>query len=188
MKLTRLFPAMTLALCIALGGMAEAVPDTRVGTIELEGMQEAVNEALFESPKGYTLWIDTERFAYIEPDEGNDIDTFEPIDLNALDGVGLYINYSSQLDYTLDMARDDVKKTLMDNGYEGIEIDAKLLFPNYEAYGFHAVKDGMVVEKYIVAAKDGEFYLSLEYPQEAAEGFGARLWHMASTFTLVEKE
>ncbi len=182
MKLTRLFPAMTLALCIALGAMAEPVPDTRIGTIELEGMQEAVNEALFESPRGYQLWIDTERFAYVEPDEGSDIDAFEPIAPDALDGVGLYINYSEQLDYTLDMAREDVQKALVENGYTITEIDAKNLFPNDEAYGFHAIKGDMVVDKYIVAAKGGAFYLSLEYPLMAAEGFGARLFHMASTF------
>ena len=115
MKLTRLFPAMTLALCIALGGMAETASTTRVGTIAMEGMQETVHEALLESPRGYQLWIDTERFAYVEPDEGNDIDAFEPIATDALDGVGLYISYSGQLDYTLDMAREDVQKVLMEN-------------------------------------------------------------------------
>ena len=186
MKLTRLFPAMTLALCIALGAMPEPLPDTRIGTIELEGMQEAVNEALYESPRGYQLWIDTDRFAYVEPDEGSDIDAFEPIAPDALDGVGLYINYSKQLDYPLDMAREDVQKVLVENGYTITEINVTALFPDVEAYGFHAIKGDMVVEKYIVSAKGGAFYLSLEYPLIAAEGFGARLFHMISTFKPVE--
>lgn len=186
MKLTRLFPAMTLALCIALGAMAETAPDTRVGTIELEGMQEAVNEALYESPRGYQLWIDTERFAYVEPDEGNDVDAFEPLAKDALDGVGLYINYSGQLGYTLDMARDDVQKVLIESGYTVTEIDTKDIFPDVEAYGFHATKGDMGVDKYIVAAKGGAFFLSLEYPLMASEGFGARLYHMASTFQPID--
>lgn len=186
MKLTRLFPAMTLALCIALGAMGEANPNTRAGSIELEGTQEAINEALYESPRGYQIWIDTERFAYVEPDEGNDIDAFEPNASDALDGVGLYIYYSEQLDYTLDMARDDVQKVLVENGYTVTEIDTKLLFPDDKSYGFHATKSDVVVDKYIVTAKNGAFYLSLEYPLMAAEGFGARLFHMASTFKPVE--
>ncbi len=188
MKLTRLILAMMLLLCLTLGAVAETAPATRVGTIELEGTQEPVNEAVYESPRGYRLWIDIDRFAYVEPEEGNDIDAFEPFDPNALDGVGLYITYSAQPDYTLEMARDDLAKSLTENGYAVTEIDAKLLFPNYEAYGFHAVKEDMVVEKYIVAAKAGQFYLSREYPLMAAEGFGARLWHMVSTFELVETE
>ena len=188
MKLARILLAMALIVCIAQGAMAETAPATRVGSIELEGMEEAVNEALYESPRGYRLWIDTDRFAYVEPGEGNDIDAFEPFDPNALEGVGLYINYSAQLDYTLDMAREDVEHSLAKNGYVVTEIDAKLLFPHYEAYGFHAVKDERVVKKYIIAAETGEFYLSLEYPLAAAEGFGARLWHMASTFELAKAE
>lgn len=188
MKLTRLFPTMILVLCIAFGAMAEANPNTRVGTIEMEGTQEAVNEALFESPRGYQLWIDTDRFAYVEPDEGSDIDSFEPLLPDALDGVGLYINYSSQLGYTLDMAREDVQKVLVENGFTVSELDAKPLFPDDIACGFHAIKGDMVVDKYIIAAKDGAFYLSLAYPIEAAEGFGVRLNHMASSFTLVDAE
>lgn len=188
MKIIRLGLALMLAACFAFSAAAESAPVTKESVITLEGMQETLTLTLYEGPRGYRLWYDANMFALATPDEGSDIDAFVPQNPDAVSGVGLYINYSARLDYTLQMAREDVRKSLEENGYTVTEADAKLLFPNNEAYGFHAVKDMSAVDKYVVAAQTGEFYITLEYPLEAAEGFGARLLSMAATFELEAAE
>ena len=47
------------ALCLALA-LPCALAETREGTIWLEGMEETIEETLFESPEGFTFWYASE--------------------------------------------------------------------------------------------------------------------------------
>lgn len=177
--------AMLVALFPMLGALSEAAPQTRQDTISLEGMPETITLTLFESERGYRLWYDAAMFAFVPAGEGNDVDTFKPASPDAVDGVSLSINYSAQADYTLEDAGRDEQKLLQDNGYTVTPVDTNELFPSYQSFGFHGVMGGSVVETFIVAAEEGQYYITAEYPLEAAEGFGGRLRHIVSTFEII---
>lgn len=58
-----------ILLCLtALFGAARA--ETRVGTIALEGMEEAVEETLYESPQGFSLWYAADVLEVYEGEAG----------------------------------------------------------------------------------------------------------------------
>ncbi len=182
MKRILMFTIALMMILASAFALAETIPATREETISVEGTPEQITLTLFESERGYSLWYDANMFAFIPADEGNDIDTFRPASSEAVENVGLYINYSNQLDYTISEAGKDTAISLLDNGYQISKIDVASLFPQYEAQGFHGIKGDQVIEKYVVASQTGLFYLTLEYPLEAAEGFGARLIYTISSF------
>ena len=188
MKRFSVILAMLLALAPMLGALSETAPQTKEGTIYLEGMPETVTLTLFESERGYRLWYDADMFALLPAGEESDADAFRPASPGAVDGVSLSVNYSCQLDYTLEDAGRDVQKSLQENGYTVTSIDTNEVFPAYRSLGFHAVKGEAIVEKYIVGAEEGEFYITTEYPLTAAEGFGGRLRYIASTFEIMGED
>lgn len=177
--------AMLVALFPMVNALSETAPQTKDGTIYLEGMPETITLTLFESERGYRLWYDAGMFAFVPADEGNDVDTFKPASPDALDGVSLSVNYSSQLDYSLEDAGQDVQKSLKENGYTVTPVDTNELFPAYQFFGFHGVKGDSIMETYIVAAEEGQYYITSQYPLEAAEGFGGRLRYIVSTFEIM---
>ncbi len=188
MKRFSVILAMMLALSPMLGALSETAPQTKEGIIYLEGMPETVTLTLFESERGYSLWYDASMFAFAPADEGNDIDAFKPVSPDAVDGVSLSINYSAQLDYTLEDAGRDVQKSLQENGYTVTTVDTNELFPAYQSFGFHSVKGNTITETYVVAAEEGQYYITAAYPLEAAEGFGGRLRYIVSTFEIMGLE
>jgi hypothetical protein len=188
MKRFSVILAMMLALFPMLGALGETVPQTKEGTIYLEGMPETITLTLFESERGYRLWYDANMFAFVPAEEGNDVDTFKPASPDALDGVSLSVNFSAQLDYTLEDAGADVQKSLTENGFTVTSLDTNEIFPAYQSFGFHGVKGSSIVDKYIVSAEEGQYYITAEYPLEAAEGFGGRLRYVVSTFEIMGGE
>lgn len=185
MKRFSMILAMMVALFPMLGALSEAAPQTRQDTISLEGMPETITMTLFESERGYRLWYDAAMFAFVPADEGNDVDTFKPKSPDAIDGVSLSVNYSAQLDYSLEDAGRDKQKSLQENGYTVTSVDTNELFPAYQSFGFHGVKGSSIMETYIVAAEEGQYYITVEYPVEAEEGFGGRLRYIVSTFEIM---
>jgi hypothetical protein len=177
--------AMLVALFPMLGALSETAPQTREDTISLEGMPETITLTLFESERGYRLWYDAGMFAFVPADEGNDVDTFKPLSPDAVDGVSLSVNYSAQPDYTLEDADGDVQKSLQENGYTVTLVDTNELFPAYQSFGYHGVKGDSIMEKYIVTAEEGQYYITVTYPLEASEGFGGRLHYIVSTFEIM---
>jgi hypothetical protein len=185
MKRFSMILAMMLSLFPMLGALSETAPQTREDTISLEGMPETITMTLFESERGYRLWYDATMFSFVPADEGNDIDTFKPKSPDAVDGVSLSVNFSAQSGYTLEDAGRDVQKSLQESGYTVTAVDTNELFPAYQSFGFHGVKDGSVTETYIVAAEEGQYYITAAYPPEAEEGFGGRLRYIVSTFEIM---
>lgn len=58
------------ALCLML--MLPAAAETRLGVIYLEGMEEPIEETLYESPLGFSFWYVQERLTVRETDEAAD--------------------------------------------------------------------------------------------------------------------
>ncbi len=177
--------AMILALFPMLGALSETAPQTKEGTIYLEGMPETVTLTLFESEQGYRLWYDAGMFAFAPAQEEEYEDVFRPASPDAVEGVYLSIRYSSQLDYTLEDAGQDAEKSLKENGYTVTTIDTSELFPAYRSFGFHGINVESILDTYIVEAEEGQYYITAAYPLIAAEGFGGRLRYLASTFEIM---
>ena len=167
-------------------------PVTKEATISLEGMEEPVTLTLFESELGYSLWYDANLFALVKPDEQAEaqqvIDTFAPSIEGVIQGVSLSIRPDSQADIPLKEAGEAMLKTMQDGGFAVTQLNTSTLFPQYEALGFHGVSGEGVMEQYLLQFESARFVLTLTYPQEAAEGFGARLYYLISTFEPAKTE
>jgi hypothetical protein len=190
-------PAVTQSPDAAQTPAADASPEatppvTKEATISLEGMEEPVTLTLFESELGYSLWYDANLFALVKPDEQSAAqqvtDTFAPAIEGAIPGVSLTIHPDSQADVSLSDAGEAMLKTMQDGGFTVTQLDTSTLFPQYEALGFHGVSSEGVMEQYLLQFENARFILSLSYPQEAAEGFGARLYYLISTFEPAKAE
>ncbi len=188
MKRFSVILAMMLALFPMLGALSETAPETKEGTIYLEGMPETITLTLFESEQGYRLWYDAGMFAFASAQEEEYSDVFRPASPDAVEGVYLSIRYSSQLDYTLEDAGRDAEKSLQENGYTVTAVDTNELFPAYRSFGFHGVNVESIQDTYIVEAEEGQYYITAAYPLTAAEGFGGRLRHIISTFEIMGAE
>lgn len=178
--------AMILALFPMLGALSETAPQTKEGTIYLEGIKETVTLTLFESELGYRLWYDAALLAPAPEDEGGD--TFVPASPDAVQGVSLGVRYSSRQDYTLDNAGPDTVKSLTESGYAVTAIDTSELFPACRSLGFHAAKGESILDTYILEAGEGQYYITASYPLAAAEGFGGRLHHTVKTFEILYQQ
>ena len=191
MKRFSVILAMMLALSPMLGALAEtapAAPQTKESTIYLEGMPETITLTLFESEQGFRLWYDANMFNFAPAKEEEYDDVFRPANPDAVEGVYLSIRFSSKLDYTLEDAGRDVEKSLQENGYTVTALDTSEIFPAYRSFGFHGVNVESVMEKYIVEAEEGQYYITASYPLIAAEGFGGRLHQTVATFEIMGVE
>ena len=191
MKGFKVVLAAALALLMAAGALAETAlppPETKEGTIYLEGMPETVTLTRFDSQRGYTLWYDANMFAYVPADEGSDIDEFRPANPDAIPGVSLAVTFSAQLDYTFEDAKRDVRASLWENGYTVTDIDTASLFPQLDTAGYHGVKGDGITESYVINSGAGAFYITLQYPLVAAEGFSARMRYMTMSFELLKAD
>ncbi len=62
MKKNRITGFVLLALCLCLC-VPSATAETRQGVIWLEGMEESIEETLFESPEGFSFWYAVDGFS-----------------------------------------------------------------------------------------------------------------------------
>ena len=94
---------MILMLCLMMI-LAPAAAETRKGTIYLEGMEETIEETLFESPEGFSLWYAND---WLEADYGVE---------DQIEGVVISTIYSD--DYmVLSRVQTDLFRELKDSRY-----------------------------------------------------------------------
>ena len=186
MKLVRLCLLVVLILAVPLFAAAGAAPETRQGTILLEGMEEPITLTRFDSPLGYRFWYDAQMFAPAPFSEETGMDVFRPANPDALEGVSLSVSFLPQAEGTLDESAGNVLASLQAQGYKIMQVDTTTLFPLYEAAGYHAVMGQSALDTYILQAGGGEYLITATYPLAAAEGFGARLHFLAATFEIPE--
>jgi len=175
---------LAIAMLIAAVAAAEGAP-TRRETVRIEGVEEEIETVYFESSRGYSIWIDPNYLALQDAVQGDDVDHFAAQgDLE----MGMEIYFAGGLDESLQKIADDVMDLLLDNYGQVEELDASGVFPNFAALGFFSPHDGICVEYYLVEVAGSAFHIVMTYPEEAAEGFAARVRAMLSSFEMIEVE
>lgn len=145
---------LLMILCLMII-VPTSVAETREGVIMLEGMEEAVEETLFESGQGFIFWYVNDRLnaAYYEND--------------GIDGVVVNALYSDDQMVVSIISEDEIEK------YAGnYPVDIKALSQNssirIELY--NVLKDGQYNFGTLIAEK-GRYCLAYGcYSEEAAEG------------------
>lgn len=170
------------ALLLALGAagvMAETAPPQREETIHLEGMEETFLATQYTKPGQFSLWY-------------GDAD-FEPTKQE--NGVRFALrNNFLNADVYLDIARvgepgadasallEQGTQAYREGGWQLTAADPES-FPleNAQVLGLVAAKDNQVARAYAVTLSSGVYLVTITYPMEAAEGWGARMFHFALT-------
>lgn len=134
------------------------------GSIEMtvEGTKETVSATLYLGD-GYSIYIPDEGWRLDEPGEWEDEKTG--------DATLKILFYSGQ---TFEQARAQI--LLDEDGYGFMDLGTDGYFCGQDG------EDATTMEVQLKSAPDGTFAILSEYPDEAVEGFGARLSAMAETF------
>lgn len=177
------FAALLIALCVASGCAALAeTAVTRQEAITLEGIAEEITLTLYESRRGYSLWYDASVFLVTPEGQGSGMDTFRPSHANAAGVVEMTVQVLDGTDFAA--AQRETEHSLQQNGYAVTAADTNGKFTAQASAGFYGEMAGQVIESYLVQGGQGIYCITLLYPTEAAEGYGARLQAMLGTFTL----
>lgn len=178
---------ITWVLCGLLlltgAALAEDTPQTRKTIIFLEGMEETITETRLDTGRGYAIWYDAEMFALMPEDEGGGMDTLLPAHDTASQAIAFSVVPSGAMteEYAAETA-EAIPESLADNGFTVAPIDVATLAQPYLVSGYQGTKEDAVIEVYFINAEDEYYTITLEYPQEAAEGYGARMQGMLLTF------
>jgi hypothetical protein len=153
----------------------------------IEGQDEPTDVHLNEGKDSeYVIYVDESRYKMIKGEEADVITTIEPLPEK-------YPEVSMEIkQYPSDKPEVLVKE---------IEEDLKADFPDLrdvetvsepvEGFWLHGLTestwDGKVIDVYVVSnGKDGSFVITKKYFLEAAEGHGARFYHMLQSFEIIE--
>lgn len=190
-KTIRCLAAMTMAIIISAvpvsvlpeGGQADTPPAQRQLAIELEGMTEFVTVTEYREEGSFSAWYDAAFFRPVPAENGV---KFELIH-NKLSGV---VSFSildiSEPDRAQGSDLDEYINEYERQGYIIEALDGEGMFPllSHEegtVQAFKASKGTALARVYLISAPRGEYLCTLLYPQEAAEGWGARMHQMLST-------
>ncbi len=170
---------MACLLTVSLAsGLAEA-PLQREETIYLEGNEETFLATQYTLPGQFVLWYADADF---EPQEQEGGVRFA-LRNNFLDAeVHLDITRVDQPADNPEAALEQPTRDYQQDGWQvnPVEPDSFPL-PNAEVAGFSAAKDNQIVRTYAVTLPSGLYLISMTYPMEAAEGWGARMFYFAMT-------
>ncbi len=167
---------LTLSLASAL---AETAPLQREETITLEGQEETFLATQFVQPEQYTLWYADADFEPTPTDSGtrfalrnNFLNADVHLDVERVGGAGT----------APDAALQAASQRFEQDGWQVTPAEADS-FPlaDVQTVGFAAAKDAQIARVYTVPLASGLYTLTITYPMEAAEGWGARLFHVALT-------
>lgn len=172
--------ACALMALMMMGAMAvaEDASGTMDTTIFVEGEAEQITLTRYESALGYAIWYDADRFAVEHA--GETADVFLPV--GSVEGVRMEVR---ALD---DESIETYTRTLMpemeEGGYEVSRMEAWDIDTPYPMAQLQGVKDGHIRMCFLMETGEGVYAFRMEYPAEAAEGFGARLIAMLNTFKI----
>lgn len=169
-------------LIVGLLACAEApTPVTRQERILLEGNEEMITTTRFESYRGYALWIDMDYLTLIPEVEGLGMDLFRRPDMEDY-RYEVAIYYSGWLGYTFEEDAETTLQIMRDNYANAEAFDIEGTFGDLPASGFCATEGDMVYLHYLVDVGEGAYNIAVSFPQEAGEGFGARVIQMLGSF------
>ncbi|WP_432363139.1 hypothetical protein [Sporosarcina sp. UB5] len=153
----------------------------------IEGQDEPTEVHLNEGRNSeYIIYVDESRYKMIKGEDADIITTIEPLPEK-------YPEVSMEIrQYPTDKPETLVKE---------IEEKLKVEFPDLrdietvsepvEGFWLHGLTestwDGKVIDVYVISnGKDGSFVITKKYFLEAAEGHGARFYHMLQSFEIIE--
>ena len=153
----------------------------------IEGQDEPTEVHLNEGGNSeYIIYVDESRYKMIKGEESDIITTIEPLP-EQYPEVSMEIK---QYPY-------DKPETLVKEFEEKLKIDfpdlrdVETVTAPVEGFWLHGLTestwDGKVIDVYVISnGKDGSFVITKKYFLEAAEGHGARFYHMLQSFEIVE--
>lgn len=152
--------------------------------ISLEGTTETWTGAPYVGD-GALIWYDAE---HLEVEEsGEEGICFIPVDEGISEIVGLQISRLDAEDADVESAIGDLERQLCDAGYVLERADDSALPEGLNGGGWVCCKDGEEMLACVLSADGGAplYYVTAFYPEEAAEGWGARMRAMISSFELL---
>ena len=177
---------LLLVICglMLLGTALAEEPETRTVISMIEGMEETVTLTRLDTGRGYEVWYDAQYFVLMPEDEGGGMDVLVPASEDAELGIAFSVVASGMTGpENVDLHAQAIADTLADSGYEGVTPVDGIVLENAELVaGYHGVQEGRVVQVNLVKAGEEYFTVTLEYPQEVAEGYGSRMTAMLQTF------
>ncbi len=159
-----------------------AAPQTRQETIRIEGMDETITTTYIQSAKGYSLWIDTDVLVLQPEEEGLGMDVYAPPDIVPEVPREMVIYQGGLYDHSFEQATQDTRQVLLDNYGNAETIENADLFDGLNAAGLSATDGDNTILEYLVESDDEVFHIVITCPNEAVEGFGARVLWMLKSF------
>lgn len=171
---------ISYAYSVNEGILSEVGPSVRTRVVLMQGEDEEITETRYYSPYGYELWYDANLVRLNSP-EGAGYEEFVPIDPDALppvsltivladaseDEVGELFNEAIADHANANWAMTDIWPDNLDSG-----------LPCQVCEGF---KDGVIIRLYQIRGALGTYCVTAMFPEEAIEGYGARLDVMIKT-------
>jgi hypothetical protein len=153
----------------------------------IEGQDEPTEVHLNEGKDSeYIIYVDESRYKMIKGEESDVITTIEPLP-----------EKYPEVSMEIKQYPSDKPETLVKEIEEKLKVD----FPDLrsietvsepvEGFWLHGLTestwDGKVIDVYVISnGKDGSFVITEKYFLEAAEGHGARFYHMLQSFEIIE--
>lgn len=169
---------------------AAAVPpdlsglEVREAVIILEGQAETVLQSRYrDQSRNFTLWYDTQAFEPFFIVHGAGFSQ-----KNSQLGKPVYLtveNMTGQPEGSLP-GLEEIRNTYEQDGWVCEPLDTANLLPDFQLPGqppqaFLAYQEEQVAQVILTQAGSGQYLITLTYPQEATEGWGARMDFMLST-------
>ncbi len=156
-------------------------------TQDIEGNQEKTNVNLQQSSKSdYVIYIDEERYAFIEGTERDTIVMKDPVN-------GNFPDVSMEIEQIVDKIPEDVIKILdaqIREDFETVYEPQQIYEPvnGWVIRGLSGNKwDSPIIKTYVVSnGQQGSFMITQRYFLEAAEGHGVRFDEMVKEFHIVK--
>ncbi len=180
---TMISAMLVLMMALSAFGAQAAQPaelPQREQSMMLEGQPTSYLASQFVKEGQFALWFDAADFDALPTDTGVKL----TLKLNLLPGeVSLEAALAAQPGAAADQLLGQAESALKDGGWVTSPADTGL----FAAYlkpvtGIHAVKEGNAMDLYQIEMTTGTFHLTLRYPLEAAEGWGARMHSFALNF------
>lgn len=161
------------------------VPEKKV-VQEMEGMPEENKLVLQETKAGYIIYIDEERYKLIKEDDVDRIVPKEPLEKR-------YPEVSMEISQVVNKVPEEVAKDIqreLKKDYQQVK-EIETVTEPVNGIRFSAIDgnewNSRVSQIYLVSnEKGGTFVIQEKYFLEAAEGHGARFYHMLTEFQIVE--
>lgn len=166
---------------------AKLYPPEKESTLQIEGSEEKRIITLQEGiDSAYIIYIDEEHYQFTKGDESDFITTKNPLSEE-------YPEVSMEIKQIKDVTPKEMVSTLeteLASQYTQVKKTEVVTEP-LEGYNLHGISgsewDSPVTNVYVVDnLNDGSFVITEKYFLEAAEGHGARFYHVLQEFEIIE--